>query len=63
MPEFISTTQAADRMGVSIAAVKQWLKSGKIRGWKVGQRAWIVDADSLKGVQKDTRGRPPKVGG
>lgn len=62
MPEFISTKEAAKRLGVSIAVIKQWAKSGKIRAWKLSERAWMIDADSLKGIQKDPRGRPPTIG-
>lgn len=62
MPEFIDTAEAAKRLGVSVAVVKQWAKSGKIRAWKLNERAWMIDADSLEGVRKDPRGRPPKIG-
>lgn len=60
MPEFINTTEAAKRLNVSVAIIKQWLKKGDIRGWKVNERAWIIDADSLIGKKKDPRGRPRK---
>lgn len=60
MPEFIDTKEAARRLGVSIATVKNWAKSGKIRAWHIGERTWMIDADSLEGVKKDPRGKPPK---
>lgn len=62
VPEFIDTSEAARRLGVSVAVIKQWAKSGKIRAWKLNERAWMIDADSLKGIEKDPRGRPPKIG-
>ena len=62
MPEFITPKEAAERLGVSVAVIKLWAKSGKIRAWKLGERAWMIDADSLRGIQKDPRGRPRKIG-
>jgi excisionase family DNA binding protein len=46
MPELVSTTEAAEKLGVSRQAVLQRLESGSLPGTKVG-KTWVVQARAL----------------
>ena len=46
-PEFLTTGQAADRLGVSIPTVKRWIERGGLSGGETGSR-WLVSADSVE---------------
>jgi excisionase family DNA binding protein len=59
--ELLSAEQAADRLGVSVARVKQLLAEGKLKGQKVGKQ-WIIQESALKSVTiYGKAGRPPKA--
>lgn len=49
--ELISTSEAAEIMGISRIAVFKQIKSGKIKAKKVG-RSYIIDRSSLGGIYK-----------
>lgn len=42
----LTTGQAADRLGVSITTVKEWIKRGTLRGVDTGTR-WLVSEESV----------------
>lgn len=44
--EFITATEAAARMGVTVRAVQKWAKSGRILGAKQMGRSWLIPADA-----------------
>lgn len=46
-PEFLTTGQAADRLGVSIPTVKRWIERGGLSGGEMGGR-WLVSAESVE---------------
>ena len=50
--KFISTTEAAQIMGISTVAVFKKIKSGEIKTERVG-RNYLVYKDSLPGIYKD----------
>ena len=59
--ELLSTEQAAGRLGISLARVKQLLAEGKIKAQKVGKQ-WIIQESDLDGVTVYGKaGRPPKA--
>lgn len=47
----ITPRQAAAKIGVSTHAVYRWLRSGILRGYRVGGRYWISAADLSAVVQ------------
>lgn len=47
----MTTGQAAKMIGVATQTVYTWAKSGKIRGWWVGERIIVSRADVLAMVQ------------
>lgn len=58
--ELLSAEQAASRLGVSVARVKQLLAEGKIQAQKVGKQ-WIIQDSALASVTIYGKpGRPSK---
>jgi excisionase family DNA binding protein len=45
----LTTGQAAERLGVSITTVKEWVKRGTLRGVDTGTR-WLVSEDSVERI-------------
>jgi excisionase family DNA binding protein len=58
--QFISTKQAAERLGVGRLQAARLIREGKIEGVRIGG-TWIVYAPSLRNYlkTKDPRGHPP----
>jgi excisionase family DNA binding protein len=46
-PDFLTTGQAAERLGVSIPTVKRWIERGGLAGGEMGRR-WLVSAESVE---------------
>lgn len=44
---FLTTGQAAQRLGVSIPTVKRWIEQGILAGGALGRR-WLVSAESVE---------------
>jgi excisionase family DNA binding protein len=59
--EFVTTEQAAARMGISDRRIRALIKARILRAKKFG-RDWMIDTTSLEHVamQARPRGRPPK---
>ena len=58
--KLLNVDEAAKRIGVTPGRVRQWLRSGELKGIKANQRAWLVhssDADKMKETKPAT-GRP-----
>ena len=47
---YISTTEAAARLGVTPDTVRRWLKKGVLTGRRFGKKLFRVDADSVAEV-------------
>ena len=45
----LTTGQAADRLGISITTVKEWVKRGTLKGVDTGTR-WLVSEDSVERI-------------
>jgi len=61
LKDFISTREAADRMGVVTDHINHLLAAGKLRGKQIG-RMWLVYTPSLAHYIKTKtpgKGRPP----
>ncbi len=50
MPEFITVTEAAKMLKVDPATIRNWLKTGKIKGKKLVGTQWRVNLDELKKI-------------
>ena len=63
MPDALTTAQAAERLGCSVAQVKAMCKEGKLRATKFGN-AWAIRPADLAGIviakEGWPKGRPRK---
>lgn len=53
----LTTTNAADRLGVTPRRVRQMLLAGQLRGQRHG-RDWIIPEDAIDTIARPKRGRP-----
>jgi excisionase family DNA binding protein len=60
MGKLLSTTEAAARLGLSVARIQTFIWDGRLPAVKVG-RSYAVDEDDLKLVGNRKTGRPSKV--
>lgn len=57
LPKMYSTKQISDMLGVTEQTVREWLKSGEMKGLKVGGRGqWRVSEDDLNNYLKERHG-------
>ena len=63
----LTTTQAAERLGVGRSTVNLWCRQGKFPNAEARQEVigmvWYIPASDLEGFQPPTLGRPPKPKG
>ena len=57
MSAYISTAEAASRLGVTARRVQVLLGQGRLEGLRIG-RTWAVAAASLRGFRRLPGGRP-----
>ncbi len=60
MGKLLSTTEAAERLGLSVPRVQTFIWEGRLPALRVG-RSYAVDEDDLKLVENRKTGRPPKA--
>ena len=53
----LTTTQAAEVLGVTPVRVRQLIEAGRLKAVKVG-RDWLIDPPDLEAVKVRTPGRP-----
>ncbi|HEY0100288.1 MAG TPA: helix-turn-helix domain-containing protein [Pyrinomonadaceae bacterium] len=56
----ISTSEAAEKLGVHITRVQVLIREGRLPAQKIG-RTYVIDEDNLKLVKDRKAGRPPKA--
>ncbi len=59
MGKLLSSTEAAGRLGLSVARVQTFIWEGRLPAVKVG-RSYAIDEDDLKLLADRKLGRPPK---
>ena len=59
MSKLLSTTQAAERLGVTVPRVQTLIWAGRLPAQRVG-RSYAIYEDDLKLVENRKPGRPPK---
>lgn len=59
MGKLLSSTEAAERLGLSVARVQTFIWEGRLPAVKVG-RSYAIDEDDLKLLADRKLGRPPK---
>ncbi len=60
MGKLLSSTEAAGRLGLSVARVQTFIWEGRLPAVKVG-RSYAIDEDDLKLLADRKLGRPPKA--
>ena len=61
MEGYITTTEAAERLGVSSARIRQLVASGKLPAQKFGPVNVVKESDLELIRDRPSAGRPPKV--
>ncbi len=56
----LSTTQAAERLGVTVRGVQKMIEEGRLKALKVG-RDYVISPSALNGITRQPAGRPPKA--
>lgn len=56
----ISTSEAAERLGVHITRVQVLIREGRLPAQRIG-RTYVVNEDDLRLVEDRKPGRPPKA--
>jgi excisionase family DNA binding protein len=49
---FYTVTEAADNAGCTVSYIRQLLRAGKLKGEKVGDRAWLIPLTEVKNILK-----------
>jgi excisionase family DNA binding protein len=60
--DYVSTREAAQRLGVAVRTVQLWVESGVLRAWKTAgghRRIPRQDLEALLAARADTLARPP----
>ena len=60
MSEFLTTKEAAEKLGISIRRLQELTKNGRLPFEKFGRALMIKESD-LELVRERKNGRPPKV--
>ena len=56
---FLTTKEVAERLGVSVGRVQQFIAEGRLPATKIGQTNLVKESD-LKLIENRKTGRPPK---
>ncbi|MBL7223192.1 MAG: helix-turn-helix domain-containing protein [Candidatus Brocadiae bacterium] len=59
---FLTTAEAAKRLGLARTYVYYLIKDGQLKAVRVGARMLLVDAESVRKFRPRPRGRPRKKG-
>lgn len=57
---YLTTKEVAQKLGVSVGRVQQFIANGRLPALKVGNTNLVKESD-LKLVENRTNGRPPKA--
>ena len=56
MPESYDIRQVANRLGVRTRTVREWIRQGKLKGFKYGiSNKWFVSAEELDRIEGSKR--------
>lgn len=45
---YLTPEQVAGRLQVNVVTVHRWLRTGKLKGYKLGHRLWRVSPEQIK---------------
>lgn len=58
--DLVNTKQAAERLGVSVARIQQWIWDGRLPAIRPG-RDYLINLKDLDNIIEFRRGRPKKA--
>lgn len=61
MMALITTQKAAEKLGIHITRIQQFIYAKRLPAEKIG-RDWLIDEKDLAALIRYERGRPPKTG-
>ena len=57
---FLTTAEAADRLGLTVRAVQKMIEARRLCAQKIG-RDYLISPEALVDIPKQAAGRPPKA--
>jgi len=57
---FLTTAEAADRLGLTVRAVQKMIEARRLAAQKIG-RDYLISPEALVDIPKHAAGRPPKA--
>lgn len=51
--EWLTVEEAVDLIGCTDGWVRHLLREGKLKGWRAGERAWLVSRESAKAAREN----------
>jgi excisionase family DNA binding protein len=57
---FLTTAEAADRLGLTVRAVQKMIEARRLAAQKIG-RDYLISPEALVDIPKQAAGRPPKA--
>ena len=57
-----NTKEAAERLGVSVRRVRQWLAAGRFPGASLSGKDWRIPHEAVRDFKRLTPGRPRLAG-
>lgn len=61
--DLMNIEETAEFLGITTGYVRRFAREGKLKGMKVGQRAWVfdrADVEAFAAIQRPKPGRRPK---
>lgn len=60
LPNFFSTNEAADIIGITGSLVRRYIRKGKLKARQVGERSYVISKKDLYDFKKQPRkpGKP-----
>jgi excisionase family DNA binding protein len=54
LPKFYSTNQVAEMFSVTVGTVREWMRTGKLEGVKLGGERWRISENELRRFANET---------
>ena len=61
--DYLSVTEAADLLGVSVGRVRQLLIAGDLKGHKLGEKAWAIHPTEVARRRLERNGKQSRTTG
>ena len=61
MPSYLTTSDVATRLGVSLDTVRRWLRSGELKGTPFGRAGYRIDDADFQAFLHQRRRQPQEL--